>query len=50
MISFRAIVHNIYKLPSLTINSVSEPILFADDTVVSFKQKFQRFLFIVKFR
>ena len=33
----------------LRINSVSEPISFADDTSVNFKQKFRRFLFNVKF-
>jgi len=30
-------------------NSISELILFADDTIVNFKQKFLRFLLGVKF-
>ena len=41
------IIH-VNDLP-LRINSVSEPILFADDTSVCLKQKLLRFLFSVKF-
>jgi len=33
----------------LRVNSISELILFADDTSVNLKQKFLRFLFSVKF-
>jgi len=49
--NYRAsVVNNIYTHDlSLRIDSVSESVLFAGDTGVSFRQKFRRFLFSVKF-